>query len=679
MRLDTHILAQLTITCLLIFLALSSGSVVADDDRDLFNLELSELMNLEITVSSNKEKTIRKQPSIVSVMTKEQIQQSSARNLLDILKHFPGFWVGVDAQGVFSLSFRGVWGIDGKILLIIDGIEQNDLAFGTIILNNRYSAQSIERVEVIRGPGSVLYGGDAELAVINVTTYDASQNGGAIFVSSDFTSGNTHNKNLTFMVGNQLDNGIGYSLSGFWGAGDYSNKDYVGIAGNSFSLKNNSNVTPMNLNFSLSYDTFDFRVFYDDYEYEDRIGIGGIGLFSNDFFNPSNDFTEFTRNGEVIFKSLGVSLKHQESLTNNFNIKTHISYIKQEPWGSFYPDRGPHRTEEKVSRRRLEVIGLYDLNPTSNILFGLSHYKDKMTLLDSYFLDPTTFFNGSPSDSVSDNALFVQYESSLDWADITLGARYENNGFVGSSVVPRLSITKANEDHHIKFVYSEAFKIPKFGTLATAELVGTPIAGAEELSSIEFEYGTYLSDDIYIQGNIFHLDIEDYIAYEPNLFANITAGQVKTLGAELLLKVENSWGITDINYSYFELNSQALNGFAVVGKPQKVLGIPNHMLKFSSTINLSHNNLINITGAFIGHRYACIEDTVNFVCGEPEKLSVESNINIFYQHQIENVNVGIGIANIFDTDVYYVQPYRGGQAPTPGLERRLMLDLSYKF
>ncbi|MCW9000826.1 MAG: TonB-dependent receptor plug domain-containing protein, partial [Kangiellaceae bacterium] len=610
----------------------------SEDDNssinDLFSLDLSELLNFKVKISSNKDKSIREQPSVVSVVTRDKILNSGAKNLLDILEQLPGFAAGVDAQGVFSLSLRGVWGIDGKILLIIDGIEQNDLAFGTIVLNNRYSAKSIQRVEVIRGPGSVIYGGAAELAVIKVTTVNSDSNLNQVFISTDISKDTLHNKNLTFNINGKLKNDWGYSIAGFLAGGDYASGDFTGILGNSFSLKGNSNVETKSINFNLESGNANFRFMYDDYRYEDRIGIGGIGLFTNDFFNPGNNFTEFTQNGYVEFRSLGVSYQQIFHPLENLEISSKLTLQHHQPWGSFYPERGPHKSDEEVSRWRADLHGLYSIDDQASLLMGVSYYNEKMTLKDSYFLDPQTFFNGRDSRKVDDYAVFFQYELDTELINLTLGGRLENHEFAGEELVPRFSLNKVGSDYHAKLVYNEAFKIPQFGTVATAEIVGNPIAGAEKSSTLELEYGKQVTPELYVQGNLYQIDIKDYIAYEPTLFANVTAGNVNTAGGELIIQAKYDSHDFEISYSYFSLESDALNGFSVEQKNQSVLGIPNQMLKAIWFSEINDNSLISVSTVINGPRYACVSDPITFSCGLPQKLDTETDVGVFYRKNI---------------------------------------------
>jgi outer membrane receptor for ferrienterochelin and colicin len=135
---------------------------------ELDTLSLQYLMNIKLTVASAKELTPRESPGIVSYITAEDIRKVGARDLMDVLKFVPGFEFGTDVEGVVGLGIRGNWAHEGKVVLLIDGIEMNETLYSTLQFGNHYPIENVERIEIIRGPGSAMYGGFAAYAVINI-------------------------------------------------------------------------------------------------------------------------------------------------------------------------------------------------------------------------------------------------------------------------------------------------------------------------------------------------------------------------------------------------------------------------------------------------------------------------------------------------------------------------------
>src|SRR5687767_583455 len=144
--------------------------------------ELQKVLNQNLTVSSSKGLTTRETPGIISLVTNEEIQNSGARDLTDILRLLPGFDIAQDLQFVMGIGLRGNWANEGKVLVMMDGQPFNELLYQTVAVGNRFPVDAIERIEIIRGPGSAVYGGSAEYGVINIVTKAAeSLNGVAVY------------------------------------------------------------------------------------------------------------------------------------------------------------------------------------------------------------------------------------------------------------------------------------------------------------------------------------------------------------------------------------------------------------------------------------------------------------------------------------------------------------------
>ncbi|GAB4129461.1 MAG: hypothetical protein Fur0027_14210 [Raineya sp.] len=127
-------------------------------------------VELEVEIASKQKQAVEEAPSIISVVTREDIENYGFRDITDILRLVPGFEYGMDVQSLFGIGFRGIWGHEGKVLVMIDNHPINCFGYGNTNFFGHLPVSVIERVEIIRGPGSALYGTFAEAAVINIIT-----------------------------------------------------------------------------------------------------------------------------------------------------------------------------------------------------------------------------------------------------------------------------------------------------------------------------------------------------------------------------------------------------------------------------------------------------------------------------------------------------------------------------
>lgn len=160
--------------CLLVALGLAaSAAFAAANDASLLQLSLEELMNLPVGVASNVVADVRKQPVSVTTLQRDMIRNSGARTLSEVLAiYVPGYMLVEDQDDTIA-AFRGVApDNNSKVMLQLNGQNLNTEWFWgppDAILNG-LDLDYIERIEVIRGPGSVTLGQGALLGVINIIT-----------------------------------------------------------------------------------------------------------------------------------------------------------------------------------------------------------------------------------------------------------------------------------------------------------------------------------------------------------------------------------------------------------------------------------------------------------------------------------------------------------------------------
>ena len=153
---------------LLIIGAACSQPLLAEEELDLFALDIAELAKIKISSAAKTSDTIADAPASITVISKEQIQRSGKRRWFEILEQVAG-WTGLNGiHSSRSFVVRGVYTENG-VLVLIDGTPVNDPFSGRFDLFD-LPLSLVERIEVVRGPGSAMFGGNALIAVINVIT-----------------------------------------------------------------------------------------------------------------------------------------------------------------------------------------------------------------------------------------------------------------------------------------------------------------------------------------------------------------------------------------------------------------------------------------------------------------------------------------------------------------------------
>jgi len=153
---------------------LTATAFAQQGTKDLSDASLEELTNIEVYSASKHMQSASEAPASVTVVTADEIQKYGYRTLADILQSVRGFYVTNDRDysyvGVRGFGRLGDW--NSRILLLIDGHRTNDNILGQAFLGTEFmvDVDLIERVEIIRGPSSSLYGSEAFFAVINVIT-----------------------------------------------------------------------------------------------------------------------------------------------------------------------------------------------------------------------------------------------------------------------------------------------------------------------------------------------------------------------------------------------------------------------------------------------------------------------------------------------------------------------------
>jgi len=167
-----------------ICLLLAAGSG-ADEVDDFADLDLEELLDVVVTASKH-EQDIAESPSAISVITREQIDNSSCTDIICLLRGIPEMDVMNITPMYPSVGARALTdNLGNKVLALIDGREINNEVLGFPFWQaTSVHLADIERIEVIRGPGSALYGANAHSAVVSIITRKSTDHTAEIFLGA---------------------------------------------------------------------------------------------------------------------------------------------------------------------------------------------------------------------------------------------------------------------------------------------------------------------------------------------------------------------------------------------------------------------------------------------------------------------------------------------------------------
>jgi iron complex outermembrane receptor protein len=163
-------------------IGLAPPALAQKPERDLTQVSLEDLMNIEITSASRKEQRATDVAAAVFVITSDDIRRSGMTTVPDLLRLAPGVDVAQINSNKWAVSVRGFnANFANKLLVLVDGRSiYNQIFSGVTWDTEDLMVDDIERIEVIRGPGAVMWGANAVNAVINIVTKAAGDTQGGL-------------------------------------------------------------------------------------------------------------------------------------------------------------------------------------------------------------------------------------------------------------------------------------------------------------------------------------------------------------------------------------------------------------------------------------------------------------------------------------------------------------------
>jgi outer membrane receptor protein involved in Fe transport len=666
------------------------------DITALDDFSFDQLLDIDLMqVASKKPLSKKDVPGVVTLIKREEIQNSGARDLIDIFRLIPGMEFGGDVQGVVGIGIRGNWANEGKALVMIDGLQINDFLYATVPIANRVPIDFIDRIEIIRGPGSSFYGGFAELTVINIITRPPQDIGGMVISGNVGQMQSAFGRaNGTLSFGKKLGKVL-LGISASYGYANMSDRTYTGLDGNSFPMVGNHSTNPFMVNATVKAGGFQARVLFDRYNTTMRNGVGIVTL-------PQSFSTNFT--------SFIADARYDISISDKITLSPRINYTRQQPWNladTIAVDPSSRFNYLIINKTVERLFGSLQISAdvSKSIFFtvGTEYYSDlgaasQQDPVSSLWADSTGTLRRTVQ--YSNIGVFLQALFTTDFVNVNAGLRLDKYSVVPLAAVPWLGLTKTIGAFNVKALFGQNFRVPSIENIRLNSGIKP-----ERTTALEVEIGYQLQYNMFISANLFDITIADAIVFGGGGYANYARTHTRGVEAEYFFK--DTWGSINLNYSFYTVVDDRLPDSIRVQNPYRAwsyrlggdgrqqttfanenvaLGLAPHKVTLNASFNLSSlidGLTINPSATFLSSRYAVsdlkIFESIQTVKETPPVLLVNAFINYKNAFQIAGLDAGIGVYDALGSNYTFVQPYNAGNAILPGPSREFVLKASYRL
>lgn len=693
-----------------------------ESSDSLFNLSIENLMNLEVVTAGKYNQKAKLSPAFITVITKDQIISAGFRNLSELLQIVPGFHVTINHFGLFEIKVRGIGNTNSSgvkllfssgVKLLLNGISLNNNVFGDATRAfDDMSLDNVERVEIVRGPGSALYGSNAVLSVINIIT-DSDKEEDVFQNTLRYGSFNTIEWTTIYKEKFFKKIDFNASINYLKTDGPELKIEQDRLYGKPYSLapgySDHSN-SKLDIRFLVKFKNWKLNMLMVDKNRGPFIGPSYALVERGSFKNRENYFM--------------ANLENTYNISQSFRIKPQLYYkrFSFSPDGQIYPPgfgyydstgvaidinedgiidvfpdgmNAVYKLVENVIG--FDILSEYQLNQNHYITLGLtSEYiwlDVKPTVANFNIIVPgqpyylggfETFDEGivKPSERFT-SSIYVQDSWHIfKGAYITPGIRFDYYSDVGSVVIPKLAFAhEINSLISYKLMYGHAYRAPGFGELArvnNVNIIGNPDLKPSSANTLEAGFQLSMKKNIKFRINTFYIHIYDRIIrkYQGEVppgyaaFKYENEGENRSLGFECQMDVILSPKISGaINYTYQNVKTLSDNGnWDATALIPKSLG--NLLVNYHPTKKISLVYILQYVSAIPRETIDTRTDL------NPYFLS---SINLSANNIFNHFRLSVGVYNLFDNKYYDPghMVFIPGDYPKPG--RNFNLSLTYDF
>jgi outer membrane receptor for ferrienterochelin and colicins len=659
-----------------------------NSELDYLLLSLEELGNINTSIATGNSTSLDQAPAAATVITAKQIQALGASTIDDVLETVPGLHIAL--SGAFRLdtiySIRGIHTtLNSQVLLLINGYPTQYSVSGGRPPLLRQSVNNVSRIEVLRGPGSAIYGSDAFSGVINIITKSAreidgtevgSKIGSFGFREAWLQSGHQFKKwDVNFSLNHQQTNGdsdrtidsdfqtsfdklIGTSASlapGALATGYEITDASIGLVNEHWAMNARtwqSNNTGNGAGGAQSLDPEskdDLSLYTTDISFETSAWFeawdNSVKL-NYAYFKTDPNFTLFPKgsslgigaDGNLSLMPVGI-ITFIDGFISNPSTITEDAQIESV---NVYNGIKAHRLRVTFGRRyqSIETTEAKNFGPgvitSPNTTFVIDGNLTDVSNTDNVFLENT-------SRTINFFSLQDEWQIGAN-LDLISGVRYDNYSNFGDTINPRVALVwRASDALTTKLLYGSAFRAPSFGELGlqnTPGVVGNKNLAPETIDS--YELGLNFRPRHYLQTtfNLFTYQAKDLIELRPSTGGNQTSNARDQEGYGF------EWGIK------WKLNKQLRFNANLAWQRSHnsdtnnaTADAPGRQFMLNSYWKLAPQWLISSQVNWVGDRVRAASDLRDNIADY-----TLVNLVLKRRHLYKNLDITFGVRNAFDRD-----------------------------
>jgi outer membrane receptor for ferrienterochelin and colicins len=643
-----------------------SATAAAQDSAQGEVQDLDGLLNTPVSTGAKYAQDIRQVSGSVSIVTAEDIQRFGYRSLLDVLQSMAGIYISYErtyAQ-VGARGFSRPTDFNNRILLLIDGHSTNESMWGSAFLGDEMvlNLRAVDRIEVVRGPASAIYGTGAMFAVINVITRPGTSHQGA---RAELGGGSYGRQSASAAGGFALGSRGAIALSAM-----VENRDGRDLYFPEFDLPATHNGLAHNLDyqrraggqFSAQLRDLSLR---GQYTYRvTGIPTGSYGQIFNDPLSQVRDAAGY----------LELKYDHDLSAVQHFTARTYYDSY-------YYRGRYPLPGDLNRDRASTRVMGAeaairWDPVPNNRVTAGAEYRWNTQARFDVW---DEGVLSASIDEPFSVVSLYLQDDFQiLDKLSLLMGARHDESSIVGGATTPRVAlIYDPTPGTTLKAMYGRAFRAPSLYESAYP-VVGEKLE-SERLDMAELIWMQRLGNNALLTSSLYRYYVDDLIDVV-NDSASITVNfrnleKVRAQGMEATLDVRPAPRVRGyLNYSIGRAVNDETGG--------QLTNSPDHLLKLGLAAEVSSR-----VSAAAELRYESGRRTVQGMRTDPFFIA---NFNL-EAHPfgrtgalggfglLDGFDLGLRVTNLFDTRYAYPGGTEHVQASIEQDGRAVMVRLGYEF